>query len=236
MLVVDGTAYLVSSVVAKAYQDAGGSTGMLGTPTGPQGMVCGLADSGCGMAFQHGSIYVSAHTPVTVVTDPIRTRWGQTGWETGTLGYPTGPVVCDQTSGDCVQPFQNGQILLVGGTAYPMSAVILKAYQDAGGSTGTLGTPADPNGMVCGLADAGCSMVFQHGTIYVSAHTPAVIVAEPIATGWGQNGGAAGQLGYPTANATIDTKGTTTTDDDVYTQTFQQGTITWNQATGYTIS
>ena len=236
MLIVNNTAYQLSAAILTAYQTAGGSTGTLGAPVDSRGMVCGLADTGCHMEFQHGSIYTSAHTPATVVTDPIRARWGQTGGETGTLGYPTGPVVCDQTTSNCVQPFQNGQMLLITGIVYPLSTAILTAYQAAGGSTGVLGTPTDPNGMVCGLPDTGCSMALQHGTIYTSAHTPAVIVTDPIATGWSQHGGAAGQLGYPTANATIDTKGTTTTDDDTYTQTFQQGSITWNQATGYTIS
>jgi uncharacterized protein with LGFP repeats len=236
MLVVASTAYPVSAGIATAYEDAGGSTGPLGTPTDARGMVCGLSDGGCYMEFQHGSIYVSAHTPVTAVTDPIRARWGQTGWETGTLGYPTGPIACDQTTTDCAQPFQNGQILLVAGTAYPLSAAILTAYQTIGGSTGTLGAPTDATGMVCGLPDTGCSMAFQHGTIYTSAHTPAIVVTDPIATGWAQRGGAGGTLGYPTANASTDTNGTTATDDDIMSQTFQGGAITWNQSTGYTIT
>ena len=63
-----------------------------------------------------------------------------------------------------------------------MSTAILKADQDAAPSTGTIGTPTDPNGMVCGLADTGRSMIFQHGPIYVPAHAPAAIVVEPITT------------------------------------------------------
>ena len=178
MLIVNNTAYPLSPAMLQAYQTAGGSTGALGSPADPRGMVCGLVDTGCYLAFQHGSIYVSAQTPVTVVADPIRARWSQAGWESGALGYPTGPLVCDQASSDCAQPFQHGQILLVAGTAYPLSAAILTAYQTAGGSTGTLGTPTDPAGTVCGLPDTGCSMAFQHGTIYTSAQTAAVILSK----------------------------------------------------------
>jgi uncharacterized protein with LGFP repeats len=42
--------------------------------------------------FERGSIYWSPSTSARVVEGPVRDKWAQTGWENGTLGFPTTDV------------------------------------------------------------------------------------------------------------------------------------------------
>jgi uncharacterized protein with LGFP repeats/GH25 family lysozyme M1 (1,4-beta-N-acetylmuramidase) len=84
-------------------------TGTLAYPTGP--VTCGLINGGCYQNFQGGAIIWSPATGAQLSpTGPIRTLWAANGYETGRLGYPTGPQTCTPTADTCVQTFQNGKI------------------------------------------------------------------------------------------------------------------------------
>jgi SpoIID/LytB domain protein len=58
--------------------------------------------------FERGSIYWTPATNAHEVHGPIRDRWAQTGWERGSLGYPTTDVSPTPTGERC--EFQGGAI------------------------------------------------------------------------------------------------------------------------------
>ncbi|RBY90031.1 hypothetical protein DQ240_02715 [Blastococcus sp. TF02A-26] len=72
-------------------------------------MVCGLVRGGCGQQFQGGSLHWSPATGAQATHGAIRDAWAAQGWETGSLGYPTGAMTC-AVSGDCEQRFQGGTL------------------------------------------------------------------------------------------------------------------------------
>lgn len=60
--------------------------------------------------FQGGSVYWSSLTGAHTVGGSIRTKWGQTGWEGGTLGYPTSDEVVLPDGQGRMNRFQRGVI------------------------------------------------------------------------------------------------------------------------------
>ena len=62
----------------------------LGYPTSD---VTRLAGGGSFAHFANGSVYWSSATGARVLLTPIRDRWGLTGWEGGSLGYPVADQV-----------------------------------------------------------------------------------------------------------------------------------------------
>ena len=82
------TPFSVTGSFRTAYISAGGALGDLGYPL--MQVDCGLRDSGCGQAFEAGSIWSSASTPTRVVRQAIEDGWAAVGWEEGWLGYPVG--------------------------------------------------------------------------------------------------------------------------------------------------
>ena len=85
----------------------GAETGSLGYPMGA--VACGLTDDGCWQRYQHGYIVWSDATGAWESKGAIRTRWVQSGSESGSLGYPTGPII-QQTSSTSYQTYQGGRI------------------------------------------------------------------------------------------------------------------------------
>jgi len=78
-----------------------------GYPT--SGETCGLVRSGCFQVFQKGHVYWSPTTGAHMVSGKIFSAWAAQRWETGTLGYPTGPAVT--TASTITQPFQGGTLV-----------------------------------------------------------------------------------------------------------------------------
>ncbi|WP_373427568.1 GH25 family lysozyme [Arthrobacter sp. B3I9] len=84
-------------------------TGPLAYPT--SAVVCGLTKGGCYQNYQNGAIIWSPTTGAQLSPNgPIRTLWQQNRFETGPLGYPTGPQTCNTTGTSCTQPFTGGKI------------------------------------------------------------------------------------------------------------------------------
>ncbi|MGY1845719.1 LGFP repeat-containing protein, partial [Modestobacter sp. SYSU DS0875] len=77
-------------VLNGAVRDKWGSTGWEGGALGypVQDAACGLTSGGCFQAFQRGSVYWSQSSGAHVVSGAVRDRWGVSGWEYGSLGYP----------------------------------------------------------------------------------------------------------------------------------------------------
>ncbi|MCC9203587.1 GH25 family lysozyme [Arthrobacter sp. zg-Y769] len=220
-----------NGVIRDAYRKAGFETGRLGYPTGAE--TCELRDGGCYQNFQNGAILWSADTGAQISTaSAIRDAWAASKFETGPLGYPTGPETCGLRDGGCYQNFQNGAILWSKATGAQVSAngVIREAWRKNGFETGSLGYPTGAE--TCGLRDGGCYQNFQNGAILWSKATGAqVSSAGAIRDAWRQNGFETGALGYPTGAETC-----TKTSPMKCTQTFQGGTITWTAARGAVVT
>ncbi|MGY1845720.1 hypothetical protein ACI79Y_19640, partial [Modestobacter sp. SYSU DS0875] len=136
-------ARLVSGPVRDAWLAAGGDGGSLGLPVSD----VGVTPDGKAQAahFQGGSVYVHQQLGARVLPMAIRDGWAASGWENGPLGYPTADAVA--VAGGTVMSFQGGEVYAsaaTGGRAVP--AVLLAAYQAAGGPGGALGFPTSQAG------------------------------------------------------------------------------------------
>ncbi|MDQ4503240.1 GH25 family lysozyme [Sinomonas sp. ASV322] len=212
------------------WGSTGYEAGSFGYPT--SGVVCTLANGGCYQGFQSGAIIWSQATGAQPSPNgPIRTAWGQTGYESGPLGYPTSGVVCTLTNAGCYQGFQNGAIVwsqATGAQASP-NGPIRTLWAQTGFDSGPLGYPTA--GVVCGLSNGGCYQNFQNGAIVWTQSTGAELSLNgPIRTAWAQSGYETGPLAYPTTGIV-----TGLINGGTY-QNYQNGAIIWSQATGAQVS
>ena len=101
-------ARMTRGAIAGAWAGQRYEAGALGYPVGSES--CGLKDGGCFQVFQGGQIHWSPVTGAQPTrTGAIATAWAQSGWENGSLGYPTSVETCT-ANGDCFQTFQNGTL------------------------------------------------------------------------------------------------------------------------------
>jgi uncharacterized protein with LGFP repeats len=170
----------------------------MGYPTGEP--FCGLLRGGCAQYFQKGSIYWSPGSSAHFVRGAIKAKWGTMGWERGMLGYPISDEFCGLRDGGCGQHFQNGSVYwsLSGGAHYVRGG-IRERWKAQRWESGSLGYPVSDE--FCGLVRGGCGQHFQHGSIYWSPSTPAVMVVNPIRAAWGSAGWEHGRYGYPIGEA-----------------------------------
>jgi uncharacterized protein with LGFP repeats len=218
-----GTA-LVSGAIDSTWSGLGREQGKLGYPTGTE--TCGLKDGGCYQDFQGGQIHWSPTTGAHPTWGLTGRAWAGSGWENGTLGYPTGTETCGLKDGGCYQNFQKGQIHWAPGVgAYATRGVLASAWARTGWETGKLGYPT--TNQVCGLKDGGCYQNFQGGQIHWSPATGARPTTGAIASAWANTGWERGTLGYPTTDENCTSTGTCT-------QRFQTGTLTWTPTRGIT--
>jgi uncharacterized protein with LGFP repeats len=104
---------VLRGAVLSTWTAAGGSAGVLGWPTGDST----TAPDGVGSYgyFQGGAVYSSSSTARGyVLRGAVLDAWARTGWERGTLGYPTSETVAagDGTRTD----FERGWITVSGAT------------------------------------------------------------------------------------------------------------------------
>ncbi|WP_166826879.1 SpoIID/LytB domain-containing protein [Brevibacterium limosum] len=100
-------AYPTSGAIGKIHTSLGGKGGKLGPATGPQR--CTLIQKGCYQPFKHGSIHWTKATGAHATWGAIRTAWKKSGWERGTLGYPTSNEY--RSGSEIRQKFQHGIIV-----------------------------------------------------------------------------------------------------------------------------
>ena len=211
--------------IRAAYQNSGFENGPLGYPTGAQ--TCGLINGGCYQNYQRGAILWSPATGAHVSpAGPIRTTYQNAKFETGTLGYPTGPQICGITANGCYQDFQGGAIHWTSTTgAHATIEDIRGAWATTGYETGRLGYPTSAE--TCGLVNGGCYQNFQGGAILWSAATGAqVSPTGAIRNTYSATGFERGGLGYPTGAETCGL-----VNGGCY-QNFQGGAILWSPTTG----
>ncbi|MEV0110368.1 esterase [Nocardia sp. NPDC050799] len=131
---------------------------------------------------------------------------------TGAEGSPTPDEDPNADAGETTVQTPDGNEITVKGSIY-------QKYTEAGGPTGTLGMPEGEE-QVAG--DGGRYQNFSGGTVFFSEDTGAHIVWGDIREAWEANGGADGQLGFPTSDEE-------NTPDGKQSE-FEGGTITWNSS------
>ncbi|WP_336027888.1 hypothetical protein [Geodermatophilus sp. FMUSA9-8] len=212
-----GNAVLTAMVAA--YEGAGGPAGALGLPTSGTGRTPdGKATY---QHFQGGSVYVTATGPKVLPTAVVAV-WARSGWEGGSLGYPTGAA---QTAGGVTsQAFERGTVYVSGGRGFSVQAALAGAYQAAGGPAGTLGAPVSDTGRT---PDGKATYQhFEGGSIYSTATGGARVLPTAFRDAWALSGFERGPLGYPVADVR------TTPDGLGEYQHFEAGSVYRTRATG----
>ncbi|MCC3296792.1 GH25 family lysozyme [Arthrobacter caoxuetaonis] len=143
------------------WSSLGREQSALGYPTG--GERCGLRLGGCYQDFQGGQIHWTPVTGPQVTSGRIAQGWAATGWENGTLGYPTSSQVCGLKAGGCYQNFQKGQMHWSPATgAYPTSGAFATVWASLGWEKGRLGYPTSRE--KCDAAGT-CRQLFERGSL-----------------------------------------------------------------------
>lgn len=211
------TTFQVCGRIRDKYNQTGGPAGFLLFPKSNE--LTNPGNTGKRSEFLGGNIYWSAATDAHPVAHEFLTKWGEKGYESGYLKYPTTDeiVLSDGTSRR--QEYQGGSIYFKFGVgAHTVQGAIRDKWRAMNAETGILGFPISdeqvtPDGQ-------GRYSHFENGTIYWSAATGARWVSEDMMGSWGNNGYEAGYLGYPIADPTFNTTARTET------QKFQGGELT----------
>lgn len=196
----------------------GYQTGVLGYPTGAE-----IYDGkGWWQSYQNGAIIGTVPTGFWESMGNIRTRWGQLGYQTGSLGYPTSAVTTSDGGNAAWQSYQNGYIIWSNSTgAWESKGAIRTRWAQLGYQSGSLGYPTGAE-----TSDGTAWwQSYQNGVIIGTANTGFWESTGGIRARWSQLGGQAGELGYPTTGITI--AGST------YWQKYQNGYIVGSDATGF---
>ncbi|MFJ6002736.1 hypothetical protein [Arthrobacter sp. NPDC092385] len=216
-------AALTLGAIDGTWSALGRERSTLGYPLGNE--ICGLTGGGCYQNFQGGQIHWSASSGAFATWGSFSRAWGQTGWEKGSLGYPTSNEACGLTGGGCYQNFQNGQIHRSSTTdPYVTTGNLARAWAGSGWEQGRHGYPT--SNTICGLIGGGCLQTFQKGNIYTSPSTGTAITTGSIDATWSALGRERGKLGYPTGNEVCGLTG-----GGCY-QNFQNGQIHKSPTTG----
>ena len=158
--------FLESGSILIAHANAGGETGTLGWLAGEK--VCGLPGGACSQQFQFGTVYARVKgLAFPVRSGPIAELYATLGGPAGPLSYPRQPQVTVRSSANgngLSQNFVGGMVMSSTAGAFAESGIIWTKHKAAGGPVGRFGWPIAAQ--VCGLANGGCSQIFQHGTIY----------------------------------------------------------------------
>ncbi|MET7773497.1 esterase [Nocardia sp. NPDC005366] len=120
------------------------------------------------------------------------------------------------TSTSASESAEQTKIVTPGGTEVAVSGDIYEKYVRSGGPTGPLGAPTEAKESG---PDGGEYQDFVGGTIYEAKDGDPYVVWGEIRKAWEDNGGANGELGYPTSDETDIAGGKQST--------FTGGTITW---------
>lgn len=191
----DGQTVAVHGAIKAKYDELGGARGFLGKATGIES--CFMRDGGCFQSFQGGRIYWSPKSGAHFVRGDIDRRWGELGWETGYLGYPTSDEICKD--GYCTQSYQGGDVTWRpdGRRGLAVKGLIDVEWRRTGGAAGAMG-PAQIEEQ-CWLRDGGCFQRFDRGHIYWQRYTGAHFMRGEIFKEYGRLGWEAGRMGFPTS-------------------------------------
>jgi uncharacterized protein with LGFP repeats len=231
-------AFVVRGAINAAWDKLGSSGGALGVPVGDEtydGEVATQAFSGGQVSWNRLSKAFTTVPPdlakqltdLPVPMDPtadINMAWRAAGGPSGPLGAKQGdqyPVAGDGLA----QNFAGGKIFFSPATgANAVESDTLAKYESLGGPGGSLGFPI-ANEADGGLKPASRVSAFAAPDKPVIFWTPAhgaFVVRGAIKAAWDKLGGSTGKLGAPTSDQAVN--------NDVITQRFSGGQISWNQA------
>lgn len=210
------TTFQVCGRIRDKYNQTGGPTGFLLFPKSNE--LTNPGNTGKRSEFLGGNIYWSAATDAHPVAHDFLTKWGEKGYETGYLKYPTTDEIVLSDGVSRRQEYQGGSIYWAAGIGAHTIQGAIKDKWIALGAQGKLGFPTSdemttPDGI-------GRYNTFQNGSIYWSPSTGAHWLTTEMVDRWGTENYEAGPLGYPISDPAFDATAKTET------QVFQGGNIT----------
>ncbi|MGY1747630.1 LGFP repeat-containing protein, partial [Blastococcus sp. SYSU D00695] len=169
----------------------GWETGALGYPVSD---VTALAGGGSFAHFQGGSVYFSPATGARLLRTAVRDRWGASGWENGSLGWPVADQVATPGGAGQVVAFQRGWVYWSQATgARVVDGPVRDAWLAAGGDGGSLGMPISDTGTTAdGVARFGH---FRGGSVYVHPTLGTRVLPADVVAAWQASGAETGPLG-----------------------------------------
>ena len=227
------TGHSVCGAIRDHYNALGGPNSFLGYPTSDE---LTLPDGiGKMNTFQNGNdrIYWSPATGAQEIGGAIFAHWGNYGYETGALGYPTSDELGTPNGAGRYNMFQNAgdHIYWTPSTgAQEIGGSIFTKWGEFKYEAGPLGFPITDE---TGTPDrVGRFNHFQgsNGSIYYSPATGTHEIAGAIYNRWAQTGYEGGVLGYPTTDeraASTEFNGTQDRQND-----FAHGSIYFNTQNG----
>lgn len=233
-------AHVVRGAINAAWDELGGSSGVLGVPTSDEtyrGDVVSQKFSGGQLSYNMGDKTFTTVPPDLAAqlgdlevpddaTSAINAARRTAGGPLGPLGAAEGPPYPIGQAG-LAQDFVGGKIFYSPATgAKVVTGQVLAKYESVGGPEGYLGFPvtSDVDG---GLPTESRMVTFAADDKPVIFWTPdygAVIVQGAMKAAWSELDGAAGPLGAPVAERSES--------GDVVTQRFSGGVINWDRSTG----
>lgn len=213
-----------SGSIASKFDALGGPKGALGWPRKGATVRSGV-NGGTAQAFQKGTIYVSTAGTAAVVA-PVYAKFASTGYELGTLGWPTGDAVKSKAAGGATsQTFQRGRVVVVGSKASIVTGDVLAIWQKRKAEYGSMGWPTADVGTVTSGGKQGLLQTFQTGVATVQG-TPRTVTGS-IGSNYVFHGGPTGALGWPTGSSQQSSN-----DGGGWSQRFVGGAVFWSRSTG----
>jgi uncharacterized protein with LGFP repeats len=179
-------------------------------------VVDGLKEGGAYQNYQGGAIIWTPANGARISAGAIRNAWASTGFEHGTLGYPTTDEYA--IPGGVAQNYQGGVITSTSAETFVVNGAIFQKYDQMGR---TLGFATSPQ---VGIKDGGSYQNFQYGAILWSPATGAHVSIGSTRGAWALTGYENGVLGYPTTDEIPVNGGVR--------QTYQGGAIYWTASLG----
>lgn len=208
------TSFQVCGRIKDKYNQTGGPTGFLLFPKSNE--LTNPGNTGKRTEFLGGNIYWSAATDAHPVAHEFLTKWGEKGYETGYLKYPTTDEIVLPGTINRRQEYQGGSIYWAAGIgAHTIQGAIKDKWLALGGYNGALGYPTSDE--IVAPDGIGRFHKFQNGSIYWSPSTGAHPVSGIVLAEWALAGYEQGTYGYPTSDQYTNAGG--------YIQDFQHGSI-----------
>ena len=235
----DTGAHVVRGAINAAWDQLGGSAGVLGVPSDDEV----YRGDEVSQTFTGGQVTWNRRTNAFTTTPPelaeqltgleipgdvstaIAAARRAAGGPLGPLGAADGDQY-DIGADGVGQNYAGGKIFYSPATgANVLTGQVLAKYESVGGPEGDLGFPTsnENDGGLAPMSKIASFAAADKPVIFWTPDFGAVIVRGAMNAAWTKLGGATGELGAPTADQTD--KG------DVVTQTFNGGAITWNKST-----
>lgn len=219
-----GVARVASPEIEAAYARNGGAGGRLGQRSGEL-LYYSANGGGLAQAYVGGPVYWKQGLGAFAVTSKIKDAYFATAGAAGPFGWPKQDAQCNNAAGTCTQAFEGGTFFSSDSGTFGVMGAVLAAYTASGGPSGAWGAPLSGS---IGVSEngGGQGQAFAQGSAYAATPGPARFVSGAVRDTYFAYGGAAGVLGFPTADAQCGLPG------NGCAQSFQNGSIYWSSATG----